>query len=349
MHIFHDESGVFAPSSDTGSFSLVTAYVLPELEYESIKTILLRFKERNGLPLDKEAKRKKLSGIDAPYFELLEELAEIDGILLAVGSDVSNNIDVEEDRLTRVEALLQFSERLGDAPRSDVLRKMSADITQLSPQNYTELICRVRLVWEVLQRSTGYFSQRRPESLSQFLWEYDYKELTKNHFEQTLESAAIDLMIPYAYEDPLQLIGGGDYSKMADTFQDVLVSSEYDTSTPQYQKFFKASTIFRSLRFVDSKGSEGVQIADLLANGLFGVLRDQNIQDRKKAAALLGKLMVRRRDKSILPTLRFAKSGDGKRTSEIASLMEIMADSARDVAHSRTPSQAPALMNAEKK
>jgi hypothetical protein len=334
MYIFHDESGIFAPSNKPKSYSVVTAFVLAESQYETAKTILNNFKERHGVLSHQEIKRRDLKGHDAPYFQLLEELADLDGILLAVGSDASVNSDIEAHRQTSCDFLLKLTERPGNAVRAALFRKMSDDIAQLSTQNYTELICRVRLVWEVMQRATGYFAQRRPEALAQMLWDYDYKDKKKTHFEQTLEDTALHLMERYAYEDPLQLIAGADYSKMDSSLVTRQSGSDESRTASDNRKWLRASTIFGSLTFVDSEGSEGVQIADLLANGLFGVLHNR-FEDRNKAATLLGKLMVKREGKSVLPTLRFSNSDDATRPVEITRLMEIMADSARPVVSPR--------------
>jgi hypothetical protein len=85
--------------------------------------------------------------------------------------------------------------------------------------------------------------------------------------------------------------------------------------------------LLESVKFVDSGNSEGVQLADLLANGLFGVLQDR-FKNRQRAATLLGRLMVARRDTLLLPTMNYSNS-PSRRTAEIEGLMRTMLASAR--------------------
>jgi len=100
MYIFHDESGVFAPSSKPGSFSVVAADVVSEAQFRAAKKVLLNHKIRNKWPINYEFKRRELGGAEEPYFRFLDELASVGGILVAVGSDVSGNthlLEYQED------------------------------------------------------------------------------------------------------------------------------------------------------------------------------------------------------------------------------------------------------------
>lgn len=58
MHIFVDESGTFASSTREGSFSSMTAFVIPESHLRLATEILRRFKTENGFADDDEVKRR---------------------------------------------------------------------------------------------------------------------------------------------------------------------------------------------------------------------------------------------------------------------------------------------------
>jgi hypothetical protein len=330
MHIFQDESGIFVPSTSIGSYSVVGSYVLAESQYRHAKEVLRKFKLRHGRTVFSEMKRRDLGGMEKPYFRLLEELAEVGGILVGIASDVSSNTHIVEHQQNTGTYLRSLVTRPRGAANAVSILAMADGVLKLSIQNYTELICRVRLCWEVLQRATGYFAQRAPGALARIRWQYDYKDKVKNHFESTLEATAIHLMERYALRDPLQLVQGANYSK----WRDELISintPDIDAPTSEHSgKVYRATKLFSLLQFVDSKESEGVQIADLLVNGIHGLLRGR-FQQHEKAAMLLGRLMVVRPDVSILPTIRFSDEELCERPSNIAETMKMMGAAARPV------------------
>jgi len=178
------------------------------------------------------------------------------------------------------------------------------------------LACRVRLGWEVLQRATGYFAQSAPGALRRREWHYDYKDKKNNVFDTVFKNTLIPLMQRHALHDALQLIKGANYKHLGDAM--VRESSEIKV---------RPERLLGSIVFLDSGKSEGVQLADLLANGLFGLLNNR-FSDRRRAAKLLGKLMVRRQGTLLLPTMNYS-DGPSKRAPEIEELMHSMLDVAR--------------------
>ncbi len=86
--------------------------------------------------------------------------------------------------------------------------------------------------------------------------------------------------------------------------------------------------IHEDFQFVDSAANYGVQIADLLASGLRRCLR-QRFDKSRRAAHLLGKLMLQgERNKPPVKLLGFSED-EPKVTHGVAGLVGIMASSAR--------------------
>jgi len=127
VFIFHDESGIFVPSTKPGSFSIVAAYVLSSPQYREAKEVLRRHKSRNGWPINKEFKRAQLKGNEEPYFLFLNELAAVGGILVAVGSDVSGNTSISQYQHEYADGLLTISQN-GDAERQALMREHAEKI-----------------------------------------------------------------------------------------------------------------------------------------------------------------------------------------------------------------------------
>lgn len=324
MYIFHDESGIFAPSSKPGSFSLVTAYILSSRQYRLARDVLRRYKLRNGWPIQDEFKRRELKGKEEPYFRLLEELGAIGGVLVAVGSDVSKNVKILDFQQEYADGLLLELMRNCTIDEAAIIREQAEGIRKLSPQNFTELACRVRLGWEVLQRAIGYYAQRSPGALRRLEWHYDYKD-KDSHFDTLFKATIRPLMQRHAFVDKLQLIEGADYRHLGDAL--VLTSEGYKV---------RPGPLLDSMHFLKSESSDGVQLADLLANGLFGVLHNR-FKDRERAATLLGKLMVKRPNVLLFPTMNYSDDERPSRTPEIESLMRLMRDVARPRAESGFP------------
>jgi hypothetical protein len=325
MYIFHDESGIFVPTTKQGSFSVVTAYVLSDPQYRDAREVLRRHKVRNGFPINTEFKRSDLKGAEEPYFRFLEDLAKVGGILVAVGSDVSGNTNILEYQKEYERDLINEAQRQNNTEREALGRKLAADVRGLKEQEFTELACRIRLGWEVVQRATGYYAQRAPGALRRREWHYDQKG-TNSKFDAILKSTMLPLWKRHAFADPFQLIREANYKH----FSDALVNSSSG-------RLLKPRLLLESIQFVDSKNSEGVQLADLLANGLFGVLNGR-FKERERAATLLGQLMAWRKDVLLLPTMNYSNQS-AKRTIEIKSIMETMRAAARPVAQTGFPSR----------
>lgn len=289
MHIFLDESGSFARSTKRNSFCLVVAYVVPEATLSAVEEAILWFRHDAGSPLGGELKRR-----DSPewaYLKFLERLKVLNGIAVAVATDSSLNGQVADHRRLQAKKIRDNAPKMIHEQGKKMVNDLADAMMRLSDQNYVELFCRTYLAWEVVKISTLYFSQRVPETLGTFSWRFDQKSLTRNRFETTFEAIAPAFMQTISMRETLIQLVEADYSAF-NRFSWEGEEPDWLPSLKPGHDRVNAGKIWREdLDFVDSKRVLGVQAADLIASGLYGVLRG-NLQQNDRAARLLGSLMV---------------------------------------------------------
>jgi hypothetical protein len=289
MHIFLDESGTFAATKDRGSFCVVAAYVIPESAFDAMAQYLRMFKVEAGRSPSAEVKRNVAS--EHTYFRLLERLARLKGFAVAVATDASINASVLDHQHKQAARILENEPRMIYDQGKQMIRDLANSLNLLSPQNYVELLCRTILAWNVVKTATLYFAQRVPETLGRFSWRFDQKDLTRNRFETTFETVAVALMQSMSMRDPLISLIGADYSAF-ERFRWTGGKLAWLPEARPGAHHLNAGMIWREdLDFVDSKESDGVQIADLISSGVYGCLRGR-FSDNPRAAKLLGRLMV---------------------------------------------------------
>lgn len=293
MHIFVDESGTFARSKDKDSWCVVAAYVIPEVRYVAAKEVLRRFKLQNRVKHDVEIKRRDVE--EFRYFELLDDLAKIGGIAVAVATDASLNAGAEEHKEDQARRIEAYVPNMVYPEGRQMLIDLARDLRRLSEQNYVELVCRVTLVYDVLQLAINYYAQRLPVTLSHFRWSFDGKDIKQNHFETMLQLMVGPLLQSKALAEPFYLMDWADYSKMSRfNFAGDAPWLAKRENSGRNRLAWEVGLIWREhLQFADSKSSPGVQLADFLASGLRAILRG-SFRDNEQAAIRLGSCMVQR-------------------------------------------------------
>ncbi|GLQ89158.1 DUF3800 domain-containing protein [Dyella flagellata] len=293
MHIFVDESGTFAKSKSRGSWCVVAAYAIPEAPYAKAKEVLRGLKMKCGVKYDVEIKRKDID--ELRYFELLSDLSKIDGIGVAVATDASLNGGAEEHQEQQALKIEKYAPNMVYPEGRQMLLDLAKDLRGLSEQNYVELVCRVQLVYDVLQLAINYYAQRLPGTLSNFRWSFDGKDTSQNPFETMLQLMVGPLLQSKTLHEPFGMMDWADYSKMARfEFKGEAPWLPKRESNGRKAPAWNVGLIWREhLEFADSKGSPGVQLADFLASGLRALLRG-SFHDNDQAALRLGACMVQR-------------------------------------------------------
>ncbi|GLQ52515.1 DUF3800 domain-containing protein [Dyella flava] len=292
MHIFIDESGTFAAAESLGSFCLVLAYVVPESQLSKAKDVLRRWKVANGFRHDQEPKPRKVISEDA-YFHLLQMLARLDCLVFAVASDAALNVGAEDHKNKQAAIILEREESMIYPEGKAMVRNLANAVSALSTQQWIETLCRAHLVVNVLRYSTPYYSLRIPGTLGSFRWNFDRKDIQKNQFDETFSTVTLPLTQTIVLERPMINVEGGNYSM----FQDFYDTRPYPTWLPkpsdakESDRLLDAQKIWANRKFVDSKTSPGVQLADLISNGVYRLLNGR-FNDGQRAADCLAPLFL---------------------------------------------------------
>jgi hypothetical protein len=339
MHIFLDESGSFASSQKPGSFSLVCGFVVPEAQLRRCAEVLRRFKIINGFAHDQEVKRRDVT--EEAYFALLEALQREQGVVFVVATDAAANTEAEEHKQSQIGNILANEPRMRFPEGKAGVRQFAEAIRSLSTQQWIELSCRLFLIHEVVSRGTLYFVTRCPGTLGAFRWSFDRKDVHRNHFDHTFEELTLPLTQQLFIDDPPMMLQGADYS----AFRRFYSAEPYPEWLPKPQiaadregPMIDTRKLWREhLVFADSATTPGVQLADLMSSGIYGLLR-QSFRDNDRAADLLGAMLVQpERGRHALDLIGFGKGPVTTVDPGVAKLIHRMKQSARPMLPQPSP------------
>ena len=299
MNIFVDESGSFASAAKENSWNAIAAYMVPEFERKGLDEILTNLKRRSDAPRKRELKLRSVQ--EDVYFSFLRNLANLNGAMFAVATDAGSAHDTEinahkADQANKItkhkDQLLHESARLG-------LQSLSDQVKNLAPQLYVQLQCQMLLVANVIKYGSMYFVQRCPRDLGYFRWRIDQKNSTRTEFEKSFLTLTPGILQSVYLRDPLPMLKGADYSAFSrfeypDGKAPTHLGAFYGIDTKGMDLSLNIGQIIQEdIKFVDSRKSPGIQVADLLAAGVRRALR-QYFKDNYQAAELLGALMPQR-------------------------------------------------------
>jgi hypothetical protein len=326
MHIFIDESGTFAASQVPGAFSLVCGLVIPERHMRHCAETLRHFKVANGFPYDNEIKRKNVS--EEAYFLFLEKLRQnVDALAFAVATDASANSSACDHQAGQVAKILENEPRMIYPEGKAAVRRFAETIERLPVQQWIEIFCRTRLVWHIIRHASIYYAFRTPSALGAYRWMFDQKDVSKNQFDETFSSVTLPFTQSLALEEPFLQVEGGQYAKFSRFYS----TASYPTWLPEPRapgrpgNLVDAKLIWREhLAFEDSSQHPGLQLVDLLSNGIYGLLH-QRFDDNERAARLLGGLMSSpRRGQPIMDLISLGRGAERPIDGALARLISRM-------------------------
>lgn len=293
MFIYIDESGSFVnKEAVTNSWCTVVGYAVSEIDRKKCDLILKKVKLSAGFSVFDEIKIRDLE--ENQFFILLEDLSDCDGIMFSVATDSSLNTSshVREHKLQQAKNLEHYVGDLHRKLRLSDNETLQAHFEALSDQLYIQFIVQTSLVHNLLGHAITYFAVRRPRALRNFRWRVDRKdEYNETEYENAFRRYAPAISQMLSIKEPGIMVDNVDYSELypfvlETTHHDATTDGQVGTSRLNVNKI-----IYDDFKFVDSRETIGVQIADLLASGLRRFLR-LDFHDNDRAAKLLGRLMV---------------------------------------------------------
>lgn len=329
MNIFVDESGTFPATLTPDSWCVVAAYVSPEPDRKAISEALKKLKHR-GNKFPQEVKLGALS--EGEYFEFLNDLRKLNGVMFAAASDMSMNrtAAIEHHRDTQAAKVVEHLDKMKHESMRVSLAKTSGDIKSLPVNLYAQLVFQISLFHEVIEKSVLYFVQRMPQLLREIRWRVDQKDIRITDYERVFRTILPSILQSISIEKPLTMVHGFDYSYM----------SEYEYKEGEFPRYLSRDYVIPvttglnvgklvggNFKFVDSKLEEGVQVVDLLASGLRRLLKCE-FQDNEAAAKLLGSLCVQAPTGEV-PLMLFTMGEESKMSGRQAGLLRSLQRHAR--------------------
>ena len=249
-----------------------------------------------GKTFKDEVKLKDLT--EEQYIFFLQSLRKLNGILFCTSTDMSliSNIIVINHRDTQAQKVVEHKNKMIHKSARTGLEDLSAQIKELSPQLYMQLVCQINLIADVISRSILYYVQRNPKILCRFKWRIDQKNTKKTRYEDAFSKMAPSLLQTMSLEHPSIRVEEFDYSAISEfvfTKENApdYLSADYGLDIDITEALNLGKVLRDDFAFHDSKSNIGIQIVDLLASGLKRALRGEftNVEEISK---LLGSLMV---------------------------------------------------------
>lgn len=305
MHIYIDESGIFAPSESESHWSTVGAIVVPDNSLDDSKEALKDLKLNLGLKVEDEIKRNRPDCSSLPFEDFIVNLDRLGCTLhaISISGEALQGKALERHRQSTIAAIKNYAKIKGISDR--FYDDACTLINQLSAQQFSQCILQTHLVCELLEKIIPYYAEISPESLGEFFWEFDRKNIVETNFEAAFKMLYVGQVQSTTSSRPLPIILSPkkNYGYFFKSFclieganadrLDVAKMFGADLSAfgSALGTFNISGLLENSFKLVDSKSSPGIQISDLLVSSVNRCLKG-NYTDNEKMASLLGRLMI---------------------------------------------------------
>jgi len=333
MEIYIDESGLFAASNTSGSWSVVAAFAVPDQAVPNMELALMAAKTSIGCDINSEIKLKHFHRNEKAYFRFLHNIALLDGLIFATASDSSLNAPaaVLLHKDTQVKKVREHIAKMRYEEARQNIETISSKLGRLSLQLYTQLYCQVELIQDVVDYSINYFAQRYPKTLSVFKWRIDRSGPPPSAYEYAFEQMAPLLLQTISLTRPLCKFKSPDFDyshlEQFEMMMPAFLKDDYNIELTTDRGLDLQQVIRGDMEFVDSSKSVGVQVVDLIVSGLRRCLQ-RGFNDNEKAAAMLGQLMVQHQKNEVpikLVCFRKDRPFLDKKTEKIVNIMRATA------------------------
>lgn len=271
MHIFIDESGGFQRNECADhSISCVCAIVVPGRNLRALESGFNKISRAWPRSKSGEVKGHLLS--EQHLAHLCEFLRPLHVILEVAVMDMNLCEDADVDH-HRAQQARGMTVNLTDEHHPELVSsvwKLRRSLEQMPRQLYAQAVALTDVAWTAFEHGQLYLCQRYPGELARYRWVIDAKEKYKiTEYEHWWQHSVMPLIQSRSLREPSVKLKGGDYSAYRRNFPasptpDYLVgpSSRPNETTDDLR------AIFRELEFAESEKYIGLQVVDVLANGL---------------------------------------------------------------------------------
>ena len=307
MHIFIDESGVFLPTPDSNKWSSVGALVVPDESLQALKEALYKLKTSNGLKDIEEFKRNRPDCSSESFEIFIESLVQLNCTLHVLST---NGSPTELSELKNYKENIKCSIRNYSskvASSISIVEKVVNLIDNLSDQQFSQCMFQSYMLKYLLDKVVLLYAEISPESLSNFRWKLDQKNLKETNYDIVFKHlySGIVLVSSLSRPGPICLGRQYDYSYFLSAFSPISnkkIEDSLEESLNLFDKDLKHlqealiaidfnKVLTHDFTLADSKDCFGLQSIDLLVSSVNRCLK-QNFTDNEKMAASLGQLMV---------------------------------------------------------
>jgi hypothetical protein len=331
VNIFIDESGSFASTTERESWSVVAAIASAESSRRAIDNAVGMVRRNAGAYPNEEVKLNRISEHD-----LLKFLGALDSegiVVFATATDAGLN---SPDRIARHQSLQvqnireNISRMRYEGGRTGVAL-LANQMEALPHQLYVQLVCQTHLLHDIVGRAVNYFAQRNPATLGEFRWRIDQKDTSKTVYEDAFEKIAPALLQTRSFSEPLERVKGFNYSHFsAYEYEDGKMPDYLQTEygLPPMEAINVQKLIRGNLAFQDSKASNGIQVADLVASGLRRVLR-RSFDNSDAVAEALGRLTLQNKHQRPSINLISFSEVENETSEHVARMARLMSKTCR--------------------
>lgn len=296
MFVFIDESGPFSFRRSGNVVDCVGAVVVPERDEAPVLAELAR------IPLPRTPDGELKGSLMGPehYRLLVDRLYRYADVLVFLeGIDLSLTTPDRLERFRRIQAdsiVKNVPDYATEFVKTET-KRLRSEVLALSDPLLIQLILLTELVDSILRWATVYYAVQHPSTLARFAWRIDQKESERR---TRYERLWIDLVPGFVQARSLReahpTLEGGDYSHMSRFgASEISLPEDLKALSQASESSFRAWNIGLVLSedrmFPDSRTSLGVQLADVMVNGL---RRGFNAQLPWDVARLLARMVMRK-------------------------------------------------------
>lgn len=295
MHIFIDESGVFAnPQSEPTALSCVGTLSILDVHVEKVFDKFDRLKRQWGISGEIKANSYLEKQTDEIFRMLRRYSAIFEVAVLDLGITPPATLDAH--RAQQLENL----DRLADSGSRQSFKKsvyeLKERVEKLSQPLYAQMVVQTVAITKVIENVGMYFSQRMPKELGDFHWIIDAKDKQRTEYEDLWTEMVMPFLQAHTIAKPFAIFDEGDYSyfdrfnykKLPDELKDVASKKAPSTNIRMLMS--------ESRKFVDSEIEPGIQLVDICTSTLRRALKGNF---KPLGYAQLGSLMIRRKNGAI--------------------------------------------------